>query len=126
MEQPNLGGNLTEKHVILLNNAIFELSCRCIDKIQKELCEQMQCNKIQFQKLVRENESLRNEVFDIIIDAEKQSKLKILKDEDITVADMLIASLLYRNSDTYRNAMEAIESKRQYIFKEFGLNFLVC
>lgn len=119
--KPNIPSTLTESRVILINNAIFELSIRCIDKIRDELCQQMNCVPSKLRMSVSQNATLKDQVFDLVIDAEKSSKKKILKDEGVSETDMIICNLLYKDSPTFTNAMEAIEEKRLQKLSELGL-----
>lgn len=126
IDEPSIPEILTEKHVILLNNAILELSNRCLDRVRALLCEQLKCEETQLHDTIEKNESLKEQVFDLVIEAEKESKKKILHDENISATDMIIASLLYRTNDNYMNAMEAISAKRMSKLRELGLNLIIC
>lgn len=126
-EKPQLPPSLDVKKAILLNNAVLDLSIRCIEHIETMLCDEMNIHLSQLRNKVSSDNGLRDQVFDLVVDAEKKSKKKILSDEGIDEADLIICSLLFKEDATFNTAMESIASKRMKKLAELGLNMLfVC
>lgn len=67
------------ERVILLNQAIIELSCKCIDRIKAMLCDEMKVDEEELKKRIASNDGLKEQVFDLIVDAEKGSKRECSK-----------------------------------------------
>ena len=69
-----------------------------------------------------EHPSLQNQVFDLVIDAEKGSKKKILQDEGVEEAQLIICNLLYRDDEQYSKQLEAINAPRSERLARLGLS----
>lgn len=110
------------KRAILLNNAVLDLSIRCIDRIKEMLCDEMHISMENLRETISSNPSLKDEVFDLVVDAEKNSKKKILKDEEVDEADLIICSLVYRDDPIFSSAMDSIGRKRMNKLAELGLH----
>lgn len=110
------------KRAILLNNAVLDLSIRCIDRIKEMLCDEMHISMENLRETISSNPSLKDEVFDLVVDAEKNSKKKILKDEEVDEADLIICSLVYRDDRIFSSAMDSIGTKRMHKLSELGLH----
>lgn len=108
--------------VILLNQAIIELGCRCIDRIKDMLCEEMKVDVDELKKRIASNESMKEHVFDLVVDAEKGSKKKVLEDEKVMEADLIICNLLYKENEVYEEKMEEMSQARVEKLRELGLS----
>ena len=75
---------------------------------------------------VQEHPSLQNQVFDLVIDAEKGSKKRILQDEGIEEAQLIISNLLHRDDDGYSKQMETITASRTQQLARLGLSNYSC
>lgn len=125
IEKPSLPSDLDVKKAILLNNAVLELSIRCIDRIKEMLCDEMHIDMVNLRERISSNPSLQDNVFDLVVDAEKNSKKKILKDEEVDEADLIICSLVYRDNKVFSSAMESIGEKRMHKLAELGLKIYI-
>ena len=110
------------ERVILLNQAIIELSCKCIDRIKTMLCDEMKVDEEELKKRVVSNDGLKEQVFDLIVDAEKGSKKRVLEEEKVMEADLIICSLLYKDNEVYEKKMEEMARMRVEKLKELGLS----
>lgn len=122
LEKPEIPESLTVNRVLILNQAIIELSCRCVDRIKALLCDEMHIDEDALRKTVSESESLKEQVFDLLVDAEKGSKKKILEDEGVEEADMIICGLLYKDDEVYEKKMEELSDIRVTKLTELGLS----
>ena len=110
------------ERVILLNQAIIELSCKCIDRIKAMLCDEMKVDEEELKKRIASNDGLKEQVFDLIVDADKGSKKRVLEEEKVMEADLIICSLLYKENDIYEKKMEEMAKMRVEKLKELGLS----
>lgn len=122
IEKAEIPEELTVSRVILLNQAIIELSCKCIDRIKMMLCEEMKVDVEGLKKHIASSDSLKEQVFDLVVDAEKGSKKKVLEDEKVQEADLIICSLLYKENEVYEEKMEELSKVRVEKLKELGLS----
>ena len=122
IEDPGLPKELTPERTLILYQGISELSNRCIDRILAMLCKEMNLNEEHVKKAVTEHPSLQNQVFDLVIDAEKGSKKKILQDEGVEEAQLIICNLLYRDDEQYSKQLEAINAPRSERLARLGLS----
>ena len=97
LEKPEIPESLTVNRVLILNQAIIELSCRCVDRIKALLCDEMHID-------------------------EDGSKKKILEDEGVEEADMIICGLLYKDDEVYEKKMEELSDIRATKLTELGLS----
>ena len=122
LEKPEIPESLTVNRVLILNQAIIELSCRCMDRIKALLCGEMNFDEETLKKNVSESESLKEQVFDLVVDAEKGSKKKILEDEGVEESDMIICGLLYKDDEVYEAKMQELSDIRIAKLAELGLS----
>ncbi|KAK8801873.1 hypothetical protein WA588_006157 [Blastocystis sp. NMH] len=122
IEKAEIPEDLTVERVILLNQAIIELSCKCIDRIKAMLCDEMKVDEEELKKRIASNDGLKEQVFDLIVDAEKGSKKRVLEEEKVMEADLIICSLLYKENDIYEKKMEEMAKMRVEKLKELGLS----
>lgn len=122
LEKPEIPESLTVNRVLILNQAIIELSCRCMDRIKALLCGEMNVDEETLKKNVSESESLKEQVFDLVVDAEKGSKKKILEDEGVEESDMIICGLLYKDDEVYEAKMQELSDIRIAKLAELGLS----
>ena len=73
-------------------------------------------------KRIASNDGLKEQVFDLIVDAEKGSKKRVLEEEKVMEADLIICSLLYKENDIYEKKMEEMAKMRVEKLKELGLS----
>ena len=121
IEKPHLPADLDEERVIVINKTIFDLCLRCIDNIRQNLCEQLHCKDSELKSIIQQNDILKEEVYDLIIDAEKECKKKILQEQKISASHMITCSVIYRSSLPYTNSMEQMDQKRMQKLAELGL-----
>ena len=76
----------------------------------------------ELKKRIASNDGLKEQVFDLIVDAEKGSKKRVLEEEKVMEADLIICSLLYKENDIYEKKMEEMAKMRVEKLKELGLS----
>ena len=67
-------------------------------------------------------DSLKDQVFELVVDAEKGSKRRVFEDEKVDEADMIICSLLFKENEEYETKMETLSEIRMEKLQELGLN----
>ena len=93
MSYPNFSSSLTIKHVLLISNAIAELTFDCIDRIVREICMQLKCDSLKLAEEIRNDNDLREHVMDMIVDVEKECKKKVLTEQGIEEADFILFNI---------------------------------
>ena len=68
------------------------------------------------------NDSLKDQVFDLVVDAEKKSKRKILDAEGVEESHLIICGLLFKDNELYAKKMEEMANARMEKLAELGLN----
>mgnify|MGYP000091803351 FL=1 len=114
------------ERTLIIFQGIAELSNRCTDRILTMLCKEMNMDEEHVKAAVQEHPSLQNQVFDLVIDAEKGSKKRILQDEGIEEAQLIISNLLHRDDDGYSKQMETITASRTQQLARLGLSNYSC
>ena len=122
IESPKLPASLTMERVLIINQAIMELSLRCIDQIIRMLCKEIQVSREELKSTVAGNDSLKDQVFDLVVDAEKKSKRKILDAEGVEESHLIICGLLFKDNELYAKKMEEMANARMEKLAELGLN----
>lgn len=121
MFYPNFSSSLTIKHVLLISNAIAELTFDCIDRIVSGICMQLNCDSLKLAEEIRNDNDLRENVMDMIVDAEKECKKKVLTEQGIEEADFILFNIKNRTSEQLTNGLNAIDEKKQEKLKDLGL-----
>ena len=122
VEDPVLPEDLTVPRVLAINQAVIELSCRCMDRIRDLMCDELHLSPEDLKKTVMSTDSLKDQVFELVVDAEKGSKRRVFEDEKVDEADMIICSLLFKENEEYETKMETLSEIRMEKLQELGLN----
>ena len=93
-----------------------------MDRIRDLICEELHISTENMKEVVSTTDSLKDQVFDLVVDAEKGSKKKVFGEEHVDEADMIICSLLYKEDETYDKKMEELSQIRLNKLSELGLN----
>lgn len=117
----HLPHGLDIRHGLLIWNAITELTIKCIDRISTNLCDQLHCTEIELVSRIHENPGFRDTVYDLIIDAEKDCKKKVLNDEGIEEADFILFNLINRDSKQLSDGITAVENKKIEKLRNLGI-----
>ena len=118
---PISSSSLTIKRVLLISNAIADLTFECIDRIIRSICMQMNYDSLKLAEEIRKDNDFRDNVMDMIVDAEKECKKKVLTEQGIEEADFILFNIKNRNSDQLSNGLNAIDEKKQNKLRELGL-----
>ena len=118
---PILSSSLTIKRVLLISNAIADLTFECIDRIIRNICMQLNYDSLKLAEEIRKDNDFRDNVMDMIVDAEKECKKKVLTEQGIEEADFILFNIKNRNSDQLSNGLNAIDEKKQNKLRELGL-----
>ena len=121
MFYPNFPSSLTIKRVLLISNAIAELTFDCIDRIVRGICMQLKYDSLKLAEEIRNDNDLRENVMDMIVDAEKECKKKVLTEQGIEEADFILFNIKNRTSEQLTNGLNAIDEKKQEKLKDLGL-----
>lgn len=113
--------SLTIKRVLLISNAIADLTFECIDRIIRNICMQLNYDSLKLAEEIRKDNDFRDNVMDMIVDAEKECKKKVLTEQGIEEADFILFNIKNRNSDQLSNGLNAIDEKKQNKLRELGL-----
>lgn len=118
---PIFSSSLTIKRVLLISNAIADLTFECIDRIIRSIRMQLNYDSLKLAEEIRKDNVFRDNVMDMIVDAEKECKKKVLTEQGIEEADFILFNIKNRNSDQLSNGLNAIDEKKQNKLRELGL-----
>ena len=93
-----------------------------MDRIRDLICEELHISPENMKEVVSTTDSLKDQVLDLVVDAEKGSKRKVFQEEHVDEADMIICSLLYKEDEAYDQKMEELSQIRLNKLGELGLN----
>lgn len=82
---------------------------------------QLNYDSLKLAEEIRKDNDFRDNVMDMIVDAEKECKKKVLTEQGIEEADFILFNINNRNSDQLSNGLNAIDEKKQNKLRELGL-----
>ena len=93
-----------------------------MDRIQDLISDEIHVSPENLKEVVSTTENLKDQILDLVVDAEKGSKRKVFGEEHVDEADMIICNLLYKEDETYDKKMEELSQIRVNKLSELGLN----